>query len=416
MLAYASFGRYGYRAMPFGDPSRSRTFVFSVAAVLAVSLASLACSKGEAGPTTRARPAPQVVVAKVVARDVPVEVHAPVDLRALEQVDVGSKVLGYVDAVLVDRGDRVRRGQLVALVRPSDLPDQLAAARSVFGQTKASAVLARTNYDRANKLAPTGVVSQQELQSATAAMASAESAQAASQAQISGLAIRLGETRITSPIEGSIAARRLDPGALVGPPGGGAIVTVVRTDRLRVFISLNEYDASGVGLGKDAHVELDAMPGRTFPGKVVRLAPSFDPLTRTLEAEVQLPNPLGELRPGMYGRGSIVLEIRPKRPVVSVNAVQISSGKKYVFVLHGAKVERRTIVAGADVDMGDALEIRSGLQVGEEVVTAGADGLSDGSTVRVVRDVNPYTGEKDTVAASPTATQTTTAHQPRKPN
>ena len=416
MLAYASFGRYGYRAMPFGDPSRSRTFVFSVAAVLAVSLASLACSKGEAGPTTRARPAPQVVVAKVVARDVPVEVHAPVDLRALEQVDVGSKVLGYVDAVLVDRGDRVRRGQLVALVRPSDLPDQLAAARSVFGQTKASAVLARTKYDRANKLAPSGVVSQQELQSATAAMASAESAQAAAQAQISGLAIRLGETRITSPIDGAIAARRLDPGALVGLPGGVAIVTVVRTDRLRVFISLNEYDAAGVGLGKDAHVELDALPGRTFPGKVVRLAPSFDPLTRTLEAEVQLPNPLGELRPGMYGRGSIVLEIRPKRPVVSVNAVQISSGKKYVFVLHGAKVERRTIVAGADVDMGDALEIRSGLQVGEEVVTAGADGLSDGSTVRVVRDVNPYTGEKDTVAASPTATQTTTAHQPRKPN
>lgn len=398
--------------MQFGSPLETRASIPSLAATLAVSLAALACSKGEAGPTTRARVAPQVVVAKVVARDVPVEVHAPVDLRALEQVDVGSKVLGYVDAVLVDRGDRVRRGQVIALVRPSDLPDLLAAARSVFGQTKASAVLARTNYDRASKLAPSGVVSQQELQSATAALASAESAQAAAQAQISGLAIRLGETRITSPIEGAIATRRLDPGALVGPPGGGAIVTVVRTDRLRVFITLNEYDAAGVGLGKDAHVELDALPGRTFPGKVVRLAPSFDPLTRTLEAEVQLPNPLGELRPGMYGRGSIVLEIHPQRPVVSVDAVQISSDKKYVFVLHDTKVERRTIVTGADVDMGDALEIRSGLQAGEEVVIAGADGLSDGTTVRVVRDVNPYTGEKNAVAASPAATQTKTARKP----
>ena len=402
--------------MQFGSPSETRAFVSCLAATLAASLTVLSCSKGEAGPTTRARVAPQVVVAKVVARDVPVEVHAPVDLRALEQVDVGSKVLGYIDAVLVDRGDRVRRGQVIALVRPSDLPDQLAAARSVFGQTKASAVLARTNYDRANKLAPTGVVSQQELQSATAAMASAESAQAAAQAQISGLAIRLGETRITSPIEGAIAARRLDPGALVGLPGGVAIVTVVRTDRLRVFITLNEYDAAGVSLGKDAHVELDALPGRTFPGKVVRLAPSFDPLTRTLEAEVQLPNPLGELRPGMYGRGSIVLEIHPGRPVVSVDAVQISSDKKYVFILHDTKVERRTIETGADVDMGDALEIRSGLQVGEEVVIAGADGLSDGTTVRVVREVNPYSGEKTTVAASPATTQTTTARQPRKPN
>jgi RND family efflux transporter MFP subunit len=400
--------------MKSGSPSETRAFVSSVAATVAVSLTALACSKGEAGPATRARPAPQVVVAKVLARDVPVEVHAPVDLRALEQVDVGSKVLGYVDAILVERGDRVRRGQLIALVRPSDLPDQLTAARSAFGQTKASSALARTNFDRASKLAPTGVVSQQELQSATAALASAESAQAAAQAQISGLAIRLGETRITSPIEGAIAARRLDPGALVGPPGGGAIVTVVRMDRLRVFITLNEYDAAGVGLGKDAHVELDALPGRTFPGKVVRLAPSFDPLTRTLEAEVQLPNPAGELRPGMYGRGSIVLEIHPQRPVVSVNAVQISSDKKYVFVLHDTKVERRTIVTGADVDMGDALEIRSGLQVGEEVVTAGADGLSDGTTVRVVRDVNPYTGESNAVAASPASTQTTTVGQPGK--
>jgi RND family efflux transporter MFP subunit len=360
--------------------------------------------------------APQVVVAKVVARDVPVEVHAPVDLRALEQVDVGSKVLGYIDAILVERGDRVRRGQLIALVRPSDLPDQLTAARSAFGQTKASAALAHTNYERASKLAPTGVVSQQELQSATAAQASAESAQAAAQAQISGLAIRLGETRITSPIDGAIAARRLDPGALVGPPGGGAIVTVVRMDRLRVFITLNEYDAAGVSLGKDAHVELDALPGRTFPGKVVRLAPSFDPLTRTLEAEVQLPNPLGELRPGMYGRGSIVLEIHPKKPVVSVDAVQISSDKKYVFVLHDTKVERRIIETGADVDMGDALEIRSGLQAGEEVVIAGADGLSDGTTVRVARDINPYTGEKDTAAAPPKSAQAKPGRQPGKPN
>jgi RND family efflux transporter MFP subunit len=360
--------------------------------------------------------APQVVVAKVAARDVPVEVHAPVDLRALEQVDVGSKVLGYVDAILVERGDRVRRGQLIALVRPSDLPDQLTAARSAFGQTKASAALARTNFDRASKLAPTGVVSQQELQSSTAALASAESALAAAQAQISGLAIRLGETRITSPIEGTVAVRRLDPGALVGPPGGGALVTVVRTDRLRVFISLNEYDAAGVSLGKDAHVELDALPGRTFPGKVVRLAPSFDVLTRTLEAEVQLPNSSGELRPGMYGRGSIVLEIHPGKPVVSVDAVQVSAGSKYVFVLHDTKVERRTIETGADVDMGDALEIRSGLQAGEEVVIAGADGLSDGTTVRVVRDINPYTGEKATAAAPPKSAQAKPASQPGKSN
>lgn len=367
---------------------------------MVVVLAAFGCGKAQSSGAPKGRPAPSVVVAKVVARDVPVEVQAPVDLRPLEQADVGSKVLGYVDAIFVERGDRVKKGQIIALVRPSDLPDQLAAARSSIGQIKAQAALARTNYERANKLAPSGVVSQQELQSSSAALASAQSAEASAQAQISGLAIRLGETRITSPITGYVSTRRLDPGALVGPPGGGAIVTVVRMDRLRVFLTLNEIDAMGISIGMDAHVELDALPGRSFLGKVVRVAPAFDPLTRTLEAEVQLANDSGELRPGMYGRGFIRREVHPNTPVVPVNAVQISSKQKYVFVLHDAKVERRAITTGAEVDDGSALEVSSGLAPGEEVVIAGADGLADGTTVRVTRDVNPYSGAA-TVTGSP---------------
>jgi membrane fusion protein, multidrug efflux system len=365
-------------------------------------LAAVGCGKAQSGRAAKGRPAPFVVVSKVAVRDVPVEVQAPVDLRPLEQADVVSKVLGYVDAVFVERGDRVKKGQVIALVRPSDLPDQLAAARSSIGQIKAQATLARTNYERASKLAPSGVVSQQELQSATAALASAEASEASAQAQISGLAIRLGETRITSPITGYVSARRLDPGALVGPSGGGAIVTVVRMDRLRVFLTLTETDASGISVGMDAHVELDALPGRSYSGKVVRVAPTFDPLTRTLEAEVQLANESGELRPGMYGRGFIRREIHPSTPVVSVSAIQLMSKQKYVFVLHGDKVVRRPITTGVEVDGGDALEVRSGLVAGEEVVIAGADGLADGAAVRVARDVNPYTGAA-TVAGSPTS-------------
>jgi RND family efflux transporter MFP subunit len=371
----------------------------SILAIL-VALAAVGCSKAESSSAPKGRLAPSVVVTKVVARDVPVEVQAPVDLRPLEQADVGSKVLGYVDAIFVERGDRVKKGQIVALVRPSDLPDQLAAARSSIGQIKAQAILAHTNYERAAKLAPSGVVSQQELQSASAALTSAQSAEASAQAQISGLAIRLGETRITSPITGYVSARRLDPGALVGPPGGGAIVTIVRMDRLRVFLTLNETDATGISVGMDAHVELDALPGRSFLGKVVRVAPAFDPLTRTLEAEVQLPNDAGELRPGMYGRGAIRREIHPHMPVVTVNAVQISSSQKYVFVLHDTKVERRTIATGAELEDGTVFEVRSGLAPGEEVVIAGADGLADGATVRVTRNVNPYSGAP-TAAVAP---------------
>ena len=180
-------------------------------------------------------------------------------------------------------------------------------------------------------------------------------------------------------------------------------MTVVRMDRLRVFLTLNEIDAMGISVGMDAHVELDAVPGKSYSGKVVRVAPAFDPLTRTLEAEVQLANETGELRPGMYGRGSIRREIHPNTPVVPVNAIQISSKEKYAFVLHDTKVERRVLTTGAEIDDGSALEVRSGLVAGDEVVIAGADGLADGTTVRVTRDVNPYSGASTATGSPPRA-------------
>lgn len=359
--------------------------------LVAIAIALTGCTRGD--PTAaRTRPPPLVSVAKVALRDVPVEVHAPVDLRPLAQADVGSKTLGYLDAVLVDRGDRVKRGQVVALVRPSDLPDQLAAARGSLAQAQASLALARTNADRAKQLAPSGVISQQELQQAAANLATAEASEQASQAQAAALATRLGETRIESPLDGLVSVRRLDPGALVGPPGGGAILTVVRVDVLRVFITVTERESQGVAVGKDAHVELDALGGKSITGKVVRVAPTFDPTTRSLDAEVQIANPDGELRPGMFGRGSIVVDTHPHMPSVPVNAVQLVEQQAFVYVLNGDKVQRRAIQTG--VDGGTWLEVTSGLHEGEEVVTAGVDGLSDGATVRVVRDMDPYTGKE----------------------
>jgi macrolide-specific efflux system membrane fusion protein len=132
-----------------------------------------------------------VSVARVEARDVPVEVRAPVDLRPLVQADVGSKTLGYLDAVLVDRGDKVTRGQLLALVRPSDLPDQLAAARSTLAQAQSATALARTNFEARQAAGTRGG------RVAAGAAAGPESVhqrrggQQAAQAQIAAVAVRL---------------------------------------------------------------------------------------------------------------------------------------------------------------------------------------------------------------------------------
>ncbi len=367
-------------------------------ALLLLGSALAACGKGQ-DAAARTRPPPLVVVGSPEVRDVPVEVHAPVDLRPLAQADVGSKTLGYLDAVLVDRGDLVKRGQTLAIVRPSDLPDQLLSARSSLLQTDAAVGLARSNLERAQKLAPSGIISQQELQQATTALATAQAAQSSAHSQVEAVGVRLGETRIQSPLDGVVSIRRLDPGALVGPPGGGAIVTVVKVDVLRVFISIPEREVQGIEIGKDARVELDALPDRILSGKVVRVAPTIDPATRTLDAEVQLPNPDGALRPGMYGRGAIVKEVHARATVIPAAALQITDGVRYVFVLSGGdKVERRRVEIG--VDGGTWLEVIKGLGPTEEIVTAGIDGLASGVTVRPTRGVSPYTGDKPSPSAS----------------
>jgi RND family efflux transporter MFP subunit len=207
-----------------------------------------------------------------------------------------------------------------------------------------------------------------------------------------GVAVRLGETQITSPLDGYVTMRRLDPGALVGLPAGAAALTVARIDVLRVFVTVVERDVHFVQVGQEAHVEVDALPGKAIRGRVVRLAPTLDPATRTLDAEVQIDNPDEALRPGMFGRGSIVVDRHPNAVVVPATAVQVSNGKKWAFALKGDKVERRELDTG--VDEGTWLEVKKGLAAGDEVVTTGIDAVSDGATVRPVRDVDPFTGKK----------------------
>lgn len=366
------------------------------AGAIAFALAAASCSKGGAAPP-QGRPPPLVRVTKIEVRDVPIEVRAPVDLRPIEQADVGSKLLGYVDAVLVDRGDHVKRGQVIALVRPSDLPDQLLAARGTLSQTQAGVALAQASSDRAKRLAPSGVVSQAEVDASSAQLASAKAVEASAKAQIAALGVRLGEARIESPMSGVVMMRRLDPGALVGTLAGSVIVTIARTDVLRVFITVNERDAQSLSLGQPSVIEVDALPGRRFLGKVVRLSPAFDATTRTLEAEVQLANESGELRPGMYGRGAIELARHPHVPVIPAEALLISDQKKYVFVIEGEKAIRRSVELG--YDGGDWLEIAKGLTGTEDVVVAGAEGLSDGVEVRVARAEAPVS----TASAAPPA-------------
>lgn len=335
------------------------------------------------GPAKPQRPPPLVLVRKPLVQDVAVTVRAPVELRPLVQADLVSKQLGYLSDVFVERGDAVKRGQPLALVRPSELPDQLEAARGALAQAQAQLALARENRARVGSLAPAGVVSTQELSQSGTTLAQSEAAEAAARANLQALAVRLGETRMTAPLDGVVLQRRVDPGALVGPQTG-PVLTVGRIDVLRVFVAVRERDAPALRVGQDTTVEVDARPGERFRGKVVRLSPAFDPLTRTLDAEVHLPNPDGKLRPGMYGRAAVQTSVHQGSLVVPEAAVQLVGEQRFVFIAvpgsQGHKAARRAVTIG--VDGGEWLELTRGVRPEDEVIVAGIDALADGAPVR----------------------------------
>lgn len=365
---------------PSRDPACGASKCPAVGLLLAAA-ACIACGRDAGGPPA-GRPAPSVVVAKAVARDVAVTVKAPIELRPVLQADVESKAFGYLDAVLVSPGDRVTKGQLLALVRPGDLPDQLGAARGSLAQGEASLDLARANAARATTLAPSGVVSQQELQQAQAAVARAEAEQTALRAQVAVYASRVGETRITAPYDGVVLTRRLDPGALVGP-GTSPIVVVGVVDKLKVFVSLDERRGVLVQTGQKARLQVDALPERFFDTTVFRVYPTYDSATRTVDVDLRIDNTEHLLKPGMFGRATIVVGVHPNAVVVPTASVTVSAGKRWAFVLDGDKVQRREVSVG--VDDAEALEITRGIAAGEEVVTVGMDNVANGATVRVAR-------------------------------
>ena len=238
-------------------------------------------------------------------------------------------------------------------------------------------------------MARQGVAPAQELPAAQTARASAAAQGLGLRAPATGAGARLSDTRLIAPMDGVVLSRRVDPGALVGP-STGPVLTVVATDALRVFVPVTERDAASVQLGQTAELTVDALPGRTFSARVSRLAPAFDPVTRTLDAEVLVPNPDGALRPGMYGRALIVTGVHPGAVVAPVSALQRAGERWFAFVVRDGRASRREVAVG--IEDGEDLEVTRGLSAGDELITAGLDALSDNAAVRVARGADPFHG------------------------
>jgi RND family efflux transporter MFP subunit len=293
--------------------------------------------------------------------------------------------------IAVKLGDRVNRGQRIAKIEDEEILEQVRQAEAAFEvakatirQREADLALAKTNVERSRNLFQRQLLPQQTLddaeakyQSAQAALDLARAQNTQSQSRLDELRFTLQNTIITSPVNGFVSRRTVDPGAFVSQ--NAPVVEVVDITRVRLVANIVEKDLKQIGVGDTARVEVDAFPGEDFMGRIARVSPVLDPSTRTAPIEVEIANSQYRLKPGMYARVGIITESHPNALVVPTNAVVDVNGTRGVYLSVNNAAAFHAVKIG--IEGNERTEILDGVAAGDRVVTTGAAGLRNGDPI-----------------------------------
>ena len=365
---------------------------------------------GRGGGRGAGRPPMPVEFATVKRAPMAEQILVVGNLIGAATVEVVPRANGRLQVVSVKLGDPVRQGQVIARVEDSEIREQVRGAEASYQvaqasirQREADLKLAQNNLDRSRSLFERQLLPQQTFddvdarqQAAVAQLDLARAQFEQSKARLDELKITLTNTQIIAPVDGFIGKRYLDQGAFASTNAPVASVVDIRT--VRMVANMVERDMSRVPVGTAANVEVDAYPGETFKGRVSRVAPVFDPATRTAEIEIEVPNVGYRLKPGMYSRVQLTVSTRSDAITVPRNALVDLEGKSGVFVAAAVEKAEGTRGGGAGAPAqevmtakflpvevgirdGDAIEITKGLENGARVITTGANALKDGDRI-----------------------------------
>lgn len=323
-------------------------------------------------------PALTVNLTTAVTEQWPQTLNAVGTIAAWQEVVIGAEIGGQrLSRLLVDIGDRVTQGQLLAQLSPGTLEADLSASRAALKEAEVDAAEAGRAADRARALQGTEVLSAQAIDQAQAAGDAAQARLAAARARVQADTLRLAYTQVRAPDDGVISARPAVEGALVQE--GAELMRLQRQGRLEWRAELSGPDLAQVTPGQTVVIA----PGGTqvIEGRVRMISPQVDPQSRTGLVYVDLNlNPADQVRAGMFARGEFLLD---RRPVLTLpeTAVLLRDGFSYVFRIEDDKVRQQKVVLGAR--RGDRVEVREGLNADTMVVESGVGFLADGLTVRV---------------------------------
>jgi len=314
----------------------------------------------------------------------PHELILPGNVQAYFQTELYAQVTGYLSTWLVDIGDKVAEGQLLAEIAAPAVDAQLRQAVANEAQARANLEIARLNYTRESDLIIKKVVSQQEFDQNRTTYDAAKAALQASLASVQNLEVQQNFEKIVAPFRGKITARQIDIGALVSAGGGSAgtpLYGLAQTDPLRVYVNVPQSNYPSIRTDLPAHLIVREYAGRDFEGKVARYSGAIDPASRTLLTEVDIPNPDGALDAGMYGEVKFILKDENAPIIVPSDALVFqAAGPQVVTVTTDDRIQRKAIQIGRD--FGTQMEVLSGLGENDRIVMNPTDDLTDGLQVQ----------------------------------
>lgn len=315
------------------------------------------------------------------------------EARPFAEVTLYAKVSGYLQSIRVDRGDRVRAGQVLATVQSPETDRAFAGAKAEYDQKNVTS-------SRMSQLLAQQFVSNQEADQARADAAVARE-------RMNALAEQRGYETLRAPFDGVVTARFADPGALMQNAASSQtaalpVVTVSQLDRLRVFVYLDQGDAAAIRTGAVGIITEEDRPGVRVPARVTRVSGTLDPRTRKMLAELDLDDRAGQIVPGAFVQVTLDLPATP-RPEAPVDALITRGTASYVALVdsagppgaagaHGRLHLAPVTVAGND---GKIVTFSGGVTAGQRVALNAAS-LGDGARVQLAPDSTPVAAKGNT--------------------
>ncbi len=359
---------------------RRRLSPATLSLVLCALMATAACNRESPAEAPAAPPAVRVGSENVITVSTQEISTGPLisgTLMAEREATVRAEVSGSILQISAAEGRAVRRGELIARIEDQALSDARASAQSGVRSAEQGLQLAEREAARTETLVRGGALAERELETARNAVATAQAQLAEARSRLAAAETQLGKLTIRAPIDGIVAARPANVGDVVSP--GTELLRIIDPRSMRLEAAIPSEGLSAVKVGLTVRFEVRGYPGQTFEGKIERISPAADPVTRQVPVFVTIPNAGGRLVAGLFAEGRIAQQTR-RALVVPLAAVNIENPREaWVLRANGDKAERVAVTLGLRDDETERVELTSGITEGDRLLVGAAQAITPGT-------------------------------------